>query len=218
MTYPLGRLVEHDPRSRLFPAPSLAIKKPRSVLWRRYSPILDQGALGSCTGNAMTGWLGCAPHAADAADAARFDEDFAVALYSEATRIDRFPGEYPPDDTGSSGLAVAKAAQRGGHISHYSWCFTVNSLVNALQQQPVIVGVPWYERMFDPDSDGEILPGGDIVGGHEFLIRGVDLLRQLLLCDNSWGTGFGMNGKFTMSLQTWSVLRRQQADVTVPHV
>ena len=39
-------------------------------------------------------------------------EGFAVKLYEDATVVDGYPGEYPPDDTGSSGLAICKVSQR----------------------------------------------------------------------------------------------------------
>jgi hypothetical protein len=53
----LGRHVRHDPRSRAYqvrPRAPLA----KSVSWERQTPILDQGDLGSCTGNAACGVLG----------------------------------------------------------------------------------------------------------------------------------------------------------------
>lgn len=216
--YPLGRLVEHDERSRGFAHPTAGGALGRSVLWARHSPILDQGSLGSCTGNAMSGWLGCEPHCTSPVDAARYDEEYAIRLYSLATKLDRYPGTYPPDDTGSSGLAVAKAARRLGDIRSYSWAFSVMSLLSALQHGPVIVGVPWYDDMFAPDSSGEVHIGGNVAGGHEFLIRGWDAAAKLLHCDNSWGTSWGDGGSFRLSLDTWIELRRQDADVTVPHV
>lgn len=213
----LGRLVEHDPRSRDHAHPE-QVGPASSVLWPRLSPILDQGQLGSCTANAMAGWLGCGPHATSTAAAASYDETFAVDLYSAATHLDPFPGAYPPDDTGSSGLAVAKAAKRRGLISSYSWCFTTAALIRALQTGPVIVGVPWYEGMDSPEGDAEVHPTGQIVGGHEFLIRGYESYSGMLLADNSWGTRWGWAGSFRLSLQTWDVLRRGRADVTVPHL
>lgn len=218
-----GRHVEHDERSLDF------VRKPhlpelirakllkQAVLWKRLSPILDQGQLGSCTGNAFTGWLGCAPYSNSAAEAARFDEQFAVNVYSMATAIDAFPGEYPPDDTGSSGLAVAKAGKNLGLISKYSWVTTTNGLIAALYKSPVIVGVPWYTGFYTPGSgNGVVYPSGKIEGGHEFLIRGYDPKTQLFTADNSWGASWGVQGSFKFSKATWDFLRKQKADVTIP--
>lgn len=217
----LGRHVEHDEQSRSFSAEPAQLGKPRTKLWERYSPILDQGSLGSCTGNALAGWLGCAPHSTDREHAARYDETFAIGLYAAATRVDPFPGTYPPQDTGSSGLAVCKAAKRAGILAGYSWVFTVNGLLHALQTGPVIVGVPWYEGMDEPDQYGIVEPAGQVRGGHEFLVRGCVQDNTApggwwLLADNSWSESYGAGGSFWLSLTTWSRLRSERADVTVP--
>ena len=217
MPYQLGRVVRHDPRSRQYAAPEPPVSSEvRDVEWPRLSPILDQGDLGSCTGNAMAGWLGCAPHATSADEAQQFDEALAVESVRLATELDDFAGVYPPDDTGSSGLAVAKAAQQLGHISGYTWAFSTSALLHALQSGPVIMGVSWYSDMFEPDSDNRVWATGDIAGGHEILVRGIS--GTDLLCDNSWGTSWGNAGSFRLPLETWETLRDQQADVTIPQV
>jgi hypothetical protein len=215
MPYTLGRLVNHDPRSKMFiyQGPNIAV---RNITWERYSPIIDQGNLGCCTGAAMAGWLGCAPHQTDPELAKLYNLDYAHKLYSRATQIDPFPGCWPPTDTGSSGLAVAKAAQEAGEISRYKWATSADGLVRALQTGPVIVGIPWYEGMFTPDRDGRVWPTGALAGGHEVLIRG--LRDRDLILSNSWGIGWGMKGEAFLPLDVWATLRKQQADVTIPIV
>ncbi len=113
----LGRHVEHDARSRNFPAAVAPISDVKHV---RHGKPFDQGDLGSCTGNAMAGALMTAPYY----KASRtLVEANAVQLYEQATHFDRMQGTYPPDDTGSTGLAVAKAAKRDGYITAYSHAF-----------------------------------------------------------------------------------------------
>lgn len=219
---PLGRKVEHDPRSRAYAIDHLVAKTPvRSVEWHRYSPILDQGSLGSCTGNAMVGWMGCAPSLnATPADTALLNEDLAVMLYGRATVLDEFDGQWPPDDTGSSGLGVCKAAKEAGFITRYQHGFSEKTLLKALMRGPVIVGTPWFEGFDEPDQDGKVYPTGEVRGGHEFLIRGVVKSwfnsRTWLICDNSWGPEWGVNGSFMFSGATWNKLRVQHSDVTIP--
>lgn len=217
MSYKLGRVIDHDPRNRdhaftATPSPT----RSRDILWPRHSPILDQGDLGSCTGNAMTGWLGCAPHVITADDADKYDQKMAVEIYSLATQYDSFPGQYPPEDTGSSGNAAAKAARSLGLISSWSWAFTTATLMGALQAGPVLIGAPWYEGMFTPDSDGRVWATGEMVGGHEFLARGIEGMD--IICDNSWGADWGQQGSFRIPLSVWMVLRAERADVTIPHI
>jgi hypothetical protein len=218
----LGRHIAHDPRSRDYAVEAPEGATFQSVMHERYSPILDQGDLGSCTGNAMAGALACAPLCADAADGAKFDETLAVKLYSGATRRDSVAGSYPPVDTGSTGLAVAKEAQAEGLIGSYGWAFTVTGLLHALQTGPVIVGVPWYSGFDKPEgSEAIVRPTGAIRGGHEFVLRGLEVSggsqdQWVLHADNSWGDGWGNKGSFCFTVATWKVLRSQHADAVVP--
>lgn len=226
MPRPLGRTIDHDPRNRAHDVETRLANVPiRAVEWTRHSKILDQGTIGSCTGNAMAGWLGCEPHCTDPLRAALYDERLAVTLYSAATRLDRCPGHYDPadpdsQDTGSSGLAVAKAAKRAKLISAYTWAFSTRGLLRALQHGPVLVGSEWPAGFDEPDRYGVVTPAGVSRGGHEYLVRGYrpDDGGGWLLCSNSWGPGWGLGGEFLMSLATWEWLRGLRADVTVPHI
>lgn len=214
MTYPLGRRVEHDPRSRAFafvPPRKVAL---RTLAHRSYGLPLDQGNLGSCTGNAAAGAVNTDPvHKIGGRVLAEAD---AVSLYEAATRLDPWPGEYPPDDTGSSGLAAAKAAVQAGFVRQYRHAFGLEDALQALQHVPVITGVDWYDGMFDPTKDGFVHPTGEIAGGHEFLVRGyVAAKRPYVLCMNSWGEEWGMAGKFKLFVDEWGDLLDADGDVTV---
>jgi hypothetical protein len=217
----LGRHIAHDPRSRDFAVEAPAGATFDTVYWDRHSDILDQGEVGSCTGNAMVGALACAPLCADDAAGKQFDETLALALYGGATRRDSVTGSYPPVDTGSTGLAVAKEAKARGLIDSYRWAFSVSGLLHALQGGPVIVGVPWYAGFDHPDGNGLVRPSGQIRGGHEFLLRGLvvkgtDQDEWELHADNSWGRGWGDRGMFCFTVATWKLLRSQHADVVIP--
>jgi hypothetical protein len=188
----LGRHVEHDPRSREFPF-RLAAGTPtiRRVVHRHYG-VLDQGGLGSCTGNAAAGALNTVPLHRKGGRV--WDEDEAVAVYERATVLDTFPGEYPPDDTGSSGLAAAKACAWLGLISGYRHAFGITDALAALMAGPVITGVNWYEAFDQPDTaDGE----------------------GTVLAVNSWGRGWGRNGRFTFSTAMWAQLLAEDGDATI---
>ena len=214
--YPLGRHVEHDPRSLNFAFPVSAPTAPlRTILHRSYGLPLNQGNLGSCTGNAMAGAKNSLP--LHKTGERILKEPDAVDLYSLATSLDAFSGAYPPTDTGSSGLAVAKAAKQKGLIKSYWHAFSIEQALAALQIRAVITGLPWYERMFDPTPDGFVRIGGEIAGGHEFLVRGfVKARRNYVLCMNSWGPEWGtFGGAFKMFVEDWIKLMYQDGDVTV---
>lgn len=211
--YSLGRVVDHDPLSRAYAFPEGKATS-ADIIWKRLSPILDQGAIGCCTGAAMAGWLGCEQNSIDETQAKKYDIEFAHKLYSLATRLDPFPGVWEPDDTGSSGNAVAKAARNLKEIKAYRWAFSTSALLSALNSGPIIMGIPWYEAMFSPDKDYKLWPYGNMVGGHEVLIRGI--IGRNLILSNSWGKNWGQRGEALLPLDAWDSLRKQQADVTIP--
>jgi hypothetical protein len=195
-----------------------------SQVWTRHLPILDQGHLGSCTGNAGIGALGTDPFfdavgrdaLGDAADDPDGAEELAVKLYEDATIADGYPGTYPPDDTGSSGLAVCKVLKARGTIRGYRWARSAHGFLRLLQFGPVLQGMPWYEAFFEPDRDGFIdanpaWPSSGDAGGHEVEAIGVELSEDdvfdsaIVYC-NSWGTGWGQEGRFRMRLRTYEKL------------
>lgn len=215
----LGRHVEHDPRSKQHPfGVVMAASQMVSITHRRYGSIFDQLDIGSCTGNAGAGAINTVPlhvlrHRA-------LVEKDAVGIYSLATKLDGFDGEYPPDDTGSSGLAAAQALKQMGLITDYRHAFTLAEALTALQIGPVITGVNWYEGFDNPNPNtGMVAIAGQIRGGHEFLIRGIDVRSKItdsiLHCDNSWGLSYGIHGHFKMRVSTWAQLLTEEGDVTI---
>lgn len=220
-----GRKIEHDSRSRdhahgetvprgRLQALTLRKPKPKTVFWTPSIAALNQGNLGACTGNAAAGLLatGCPGHEAMTG----VNEDTARWIYSEATRLDGFPGQWPPTDTGSSGLAVMKVLKKHKAVKSYRHCFSVNSVIAALQAGPVITGIAWRQDMYEPGPDGFASYSGPVVGGHEFMVTGVDLQGGYFKFRNSWGSGWGVQGDFFMSLADYSAALENKGDATVP--
>lgn len=215
-----GRHVNHDPRSLRFAHPVL----PRAALaaqhWTRRCPVLDQGSIGSCTGQAAAGWIGTD----NAARQGRADvtEDLAVQLYEAATRLDPYDGAYPPDDTGSDGVSVTKALQQAGYVTSYTHGFSLQALATALQTGPALIGVSWYESQFDPAADGAIRvdPTSGLAGGHELVVDsyepGPTSARDRYWVTNSWGQGWGRSGRAYFTGADLAALLSDDGDVTVP--
>lgn len=213
----LGRHVRHDSESLRYLVTAAPQQALQTVLWARDIGILDQGDLGSCTGNAATGAIGTAPlfdHLPTGH--VTLDEAEAVKLYSAATALDDAPGTYPPDDTGSDGLSVAKAAKAAGLISGYTHATSLAAAQTALQSGPVILGMNWYSSFDSPASDGTIAISRNayVRGGHEVEIIGLDMTAQTVRIANSWGTSWGDNGFCQMSFATLTRLLAEQGDVT----
>jgi hypothetical protein len=211
----LGRHIEHDPRSRHFLAPQAVA--PKTTMHTRHAPAWDQGNVGACTGFAEAGCLMTEPvwnpsWAFTARDALR--------LYSRATRLDAYPGSYPPLDTGSSGLAVMKAATREKLIAGYTHTFSFDGFLGALTLQPGIVGISWYASFDTPLPSGEcpLLPNAGVRGGHEVEVWGLDVEQERIWCYQSWGATWGAlkNGSFWFSWATMRRLLSEQGDATFP--
>jgi hypothetical protein len=221
----LGRHVRHDPRSLAYRYPARSTGTLTSVRHARVIPVLDQGSLGSCTGNAAEGALGTSPLyeaipgtvLGRPTGNAQVDEDQAVALYSAATLVDDYQGGYPPDDTGSDGLSVAKAALAAGLISGYQHATSLEAALAALETRPVITGVSWYDSFDEADSNGliRIAKQASVRGGHEFELEELDVENRLVWLTNSWSMTWGIDGRACLGWDDFGRLLDEQGDVTV---
>jgi hypothetical protein len=211
------RHVHHDDRSRAYPFDTAGIEIV-SAVHTRHTPILDQGQAGSCTGNAGVGALATDPlfAALTGVDTRPYslDEYGAVRLYSDAEMLDG-DGPYPPNDNGSSGLSIAKVLARRGLIGGYRHTFTLTDTLKALAVTPVLLGVTWYERMSAPDPDGRVHPGGQVAGGHEIVAREIDTTNGRVWFDNSWGAGWGVNGRGWFTFDDLGTLLADQGDAMI---
>lgn len=213
-THRLGRHVEHDPLSRAFSAGTALVK---TVTYKRHGVPFDQGELGSCTGNAMAGVLMTEPLWKPGRNLTETD---AVKLYKAATKLDNIPGNYPPTDTGSSGLAVMKAAVNAKYIVGYAHSFSLDQLLGSLSLRPGILGINWYDS-FDaakPDGECPLAANAKVRGGHEIEMFGIDTKKERVWCYQSWGPTWGgrKNGTFYFSYKTLERLLGEQGDATFP--
>lgn len=211
--YRLGRHVEHHPESRGFAtiAPHSAIRTVKHV---RHCPPYQQGDVGSCTGNAMAGALMTGPLFVAGRQLTERD---AVRLYERATHLDNISGSYPPDDTGSSGIAVAKAAMQEKLITSYHHAFSLNDALAALTEGPVIVGTDWFDGFDTPvGPNAELVVSGPVRGGHEYVLDALNLEERWVHMTQSWGPTWGLHGGAILSFDTLATLLARDGDVVVP--
>jgi hypothetical protein len=227
----LGRNVNHDSRSRAYALRPARVEL-KAVRHEAHIGILNQGNLGSCTGNAGLAAIYRSPYVGGVVKPWFYPpiEDGAVTLYSEATQLDPWPGGwvYPPppgtgDDTGSDGLSVAKALKARGVVSGYRWAFTVADALAALQSTPLLTGLPWFESMFATTSRyhaGHVVVDLDseLAGGHELCVdEYVPPTVQtpaMVGGPNSWGLGWGDHGRWYLTVDEWASLLARDGDVT----
>jgi C1A family cysteine protease len=181
-----------------------------STRHKRLVPIFNQGSLGSCTGNAAVGCLSTAPYKH------KGKQSDAVAAYKLATTLDRIRGTYPPDDTGSSGLAVMKALKQMGWVEGYTHAFGLKNALRALVLRPGITGISWRTGCDNPDKDGVVRYSGSIRGGHEIELVGLDAEKKLVWFANSWGPTWGKQGYFAMSFDDYASALSDHGDATFP--
>lgn len=211
----LGRHVVHDPRSRDFPAATAS--KIVSVEHQAHGLPLDQGNVGSCTGNAATAALNSDPYFTGLGRVVR-DEKFALELYHDETAAHPRYGVYPPRDPGGCGLWVAKALKARGLIKSYSHAFGIEHALLALVKAPCIFGVSWYSSFDHVDEQTglvEIAKSAFIAGGHEICATKIDAPNQLVWFWQSWGAwGYQKSGRFCMTFDTLDRLLQNQGDCT----
>lgn len=221
----LGRHVVHDPRSRDFPA-----AKASRIISVNHAAVglpLDQGDVGSCTGNAAVAALNSEPYfsslqrSADRNMTARppFTETDALTFYHLETKAHPKDGIYPPADPGGSGLWVAKVLKNLGLISGYSHAFGIEHALLALVKRPCIFGVNWYDSFDYPGKKSGLVaisPGAKVDGGHEICADAIDAENRLVWFWQSWGKwGYQNSGRFCMSFDTLDRLLQEQGDCTV---
>lgn len=215
----LGRHIAHDPRSRQFPARKANIPQ-RDWRWRNYGRKLDQGGVGACTGVAAAHALNCKP--LHRSGGKTFIAEDGIRFYGRATQLDDWPGEYPPDDTGTSALAICQSLQSLNLITSYEWAFGFTHGLQSLAFGPLLQGTYWTEDMSLPDSEGRVWPTGPDMGGHEYVWVGVEYRAKRQSSQNrswflnSWSADWGVKGYFWMTWKDHEELLARAGDLVRP--
>ncbi|WAL67160.1 hypothetical protein ORV05_05050 [Amycolatopsis cynarae] len=190
----------------------------RSVTHREIAPVFDQGRTGSCTANAALGCLVTEPFATGVI----YTEADAVALYELETKLDdsQIPGEYPPDDTGSTGPWSMQALEQQGKIKSFVHTRSSHLALRLLNHGPLSLGVPWLTSMFTVDDTNTIVvnPTSGLAGGHQVCVVGNDVDGQRVLIRNSWGAGWGEDGHAWLTWSALDYLLHEGGDVVQPVV
>lgn len=185
-----GRRKSLDPRDRLFSI--AAVLPPPSIrLWRNWWDNGwwgDQGNTNHCVGYAWEHWVDDGP----TVHAVRPLYN-PVGIYQSAQQVDEWPGE---NYEGTSVRGGAKVLKDLGRISEYRWAFSLDEIVRAiLQVGPVVMGTNWYDSMMTPGRWGRVQIAGPVVGGHAYVLNGVNTITRRFRIKNSWGRGWGAHGR-----------------------
>lgn len=205
-----GRIVSEDQRDKKFLISAIVPKQEvtrTSRYWYAQGWWGDQGSTPQCVGYSWAHWVEDGPvtHKGVAPIANP------TQLYNEAQKVDEWEGE---GYDGTSVRAGAKALQSKGFITEYRWAWDVATLVDAvLTKGPVVVGTNWYANMLEPDEKGLISVGGPAVGGHAYLVNGVNTKKKLFRIKNSWGQSWGRKGHAYISFDDMERLIKEYGEI-----
>jgi len=179
----------------------------RRRYWSDWHWIGDQGWLSHCVGFSWVGWLEAGPVRHVSNTKPVYDPS---RLYRQAQKVDEWKGE---NYAGTSVRAGAKILQRKGFIKNYYWARDLNAVIQAiLTRGPVVVGTAWYSRMDQPTKGGVVRARGRLLGGHAYLLTGVNRDKQLLRIRNSYGPTWGQKGRAYIPFQDMAKLLRMQGE------
>lgn len=223
----LGRHKRWDSRSKSYFIPEADdFSQIHDVVHHCYLPDLNQLQVGSCAGDTGTEVMGSDdlwPAVEDVLSTTdeKKDQDYAYQLYSDATKIDPYPGTWYPDgrsgseDTGTDGLSIAQVLQTRGLISGFQHGSSLLSTLTGLQERSMMTGTNWLGDMFNPTSDGQIKATGNVEGGHEYTLFAVDTVNKRVWMRNhwgEWGVGYPSYADTGCAWMTWDDYEKLQMD------
>ncbi len=162
---------------------------------------LDQGNTPQCVAYSWTKWrlggpvTGVMPY--------KLISEF----YHQCQLVDEWPGE---DYDGTSVRAGAKVLKREGMISEYVWAPDhLAALKFILTTGPMVFGTDWFPEMGQVDRWGyiDVPDARTAYEGHAYCVVGADTRKVHPLTKakgayrvvNSWGRGWGQNGRFWLT-------------------
>jgi hypothetical protein len=215
--YRLGRHQVHDALVPELEAVVDLLEPIHDVDHAEHQPAWDQGRIGDCTMNAAYGTIVCDPFGRPGVT---YTEDDIVHGYTLETQLDdtQIPGQYPPDDTGSTGAWSMRVLENLGLIKTWRHCRTLHAALRLLNRGPISAGIPWYPSMFTPDADHVIHVDDSVEpsGGHQVCIVANDTKRRRVRIRNSWGPGWGDQGHAWLSWSDLDKLLKAGGDVVQP--
>lgn len=161
----------------------------------------DQADTPACVGFAAARLLEAAPIRQFVAPA---------GVYALAQHVDEWEGT---DYDGTSVRAGAKVLSLLGFLAEYRWAWELDPIIGHLQEAgPVLFGLNWYAPMCEPNKEGIIVPSGAVAGGHAILADEIDLRRELVGLNNSWGRRWGLDGRCYLHLDHLARLLREDGE------
>ena len=204
-------------------------KLPPSVDLRSHCPpVVDQGQLGSCTGNSLAGAVAFL----EIKDGVKFNPVSRLFIYYNERVIEHTVKQ----DAGAMIRDGIKSLSKQGVCSEKTWPYTISKFATKptsgayteasghkilsyaritsltdmqaclAEGYPFVFGFTVYESFesMKVSKTGVVpMPGASerVVGGHAVVAVGYNNSQSRFIVRNSWGTGWGMKGYFTIPYQ-----------------
>ena len=114
-------------------------------------------------------------------------------------------GRWAKQDEGWTLQWACKMAKDFGYISGYTKCPDIDSIKKALSQNQLIQTgsnkIDWAWTIINCYS---VVPGKSY--GHAFMIEGYDDDKEWLICRNSYGSEYGIKGRFYVTYDNYDLL------------
>ncbi len=202
-----GRIEAVDERDNQFPMSAAIPTEVSAREWRYWNDQQwwgDQGRRPWCVAYAWLHWAEDGPVTHKIAPPPLASPRF---VYERSQQIDEWPGE---NYSGTSVRAGAKTLREIGVISAYHWATSVPHIIEAvLERGPVVIGSRWYQNMSTPQRIGRynfLIPTGSVLGGHAYVLNGVNVVKEFFRMKNSWGRDWSDDGRAVISFDDLQIL------------
>jgi hypothetical protein len=95
-------------------------------------------------------------------------------------------------------------------IAYYRVTGDANGICSAIAAGNVVsIGTPWFDKWMDTSGDLPVVNEDDsTAGGHETYLYGYDKAIQKFYGSNSWGTEWGIKGRYLMPFGAFPVFKK----------
>lgn len=206
----------HDPRDASFPLSAVLPSAPpelKEKYWWADGWWGDQGSSTQCVAYSWLHLIEDGPVVQDGLTGRSKPLIEPIKLYKESQIRDPWAGENYP---GTSIRSAAKVLKDLGIIKEYRWAQSVSDVVTALLTVgPVAVGTKWYADMNVPQPNGMMRVSGVEMGGHAYVLNGVNLESGTIRMKNSWGKAWGKDGFAFISIRDFQKLLSQGGEACI---